>query len=129
MNGVLRGLTWSALLIYLDGIVVFTKGGVERHIVELATILERLSNAGLTLKLKKCVFEAEEMECLGHNLSSDGVRPAERLVRAVQEFSRPTNPTEVRRFVYLAGYYRKFIKSFGSLAAPMTRLLKKDVEC
>ncbi|OWY90511.1 Gag-pol fusion protein [Phytophthora megakarya] len=103
MNGVLYGLTWSTCLVYLDDIVVFAKGGVERHIVDLATVLERLSNAGLTLKIKKCVFAAEEMEYLGHNLSSDGVRPVERLLG-------------------------KFIKGFGSLATPMTRLLKKDVE-
>uniref|UniRef100_H3G5E8 Reverse transcriptase domain-containing protein n=1 Tax=Phytophthora ramorum TaxID=164328 RepID=H3G5E8_PHYRM len=56
MNGVLRGLTWTTCLVYLDDIVVYTRGGIERHIVELATVLERLSVAGLTLTLKKCMF-------------------------------------------------------------------------
>ncbi|KAE9295160.1 hypothetical protein PR003_g24087 [Phytophthora rubi] len=128
MNGVLRGLTWSTCLVYLDDIVVYTRGGIERHVIELATVLERLSVAGLTLKLKKCVFAAASMEYLGHELSSEGVRPVERLVTAVREFPRPRDPTEVKRFVHLAGYYRKFIEAFGSIMAPLTRLLKKSSE-
>ncbi|KAE8973239.1 hypothetical protein PR002_g26257 [Phytophthora rubi] len=128
MNGVLRGLTWSTCLVYLDDIVVYTRGGIERHVVELATVLERLSAAGLTLKLKKCVFAATSMEYLGHELSSEGVRPVERLVTAVREFPRPRDPVEVKRFVHLAGYYRKFIAAFGSIMAPLTRLLKKSSE-
>lgn len=53
MNSVLRGLTWSTCLVYLDDVVIFTRGGIERHILEVATVLERLEAAGLTLKLKK----------------------------------------------------------------------------
>ncbi|KAE9038084.1 hypothetical protein PR001_g8114 [Phytophthora rubi] len=68
------------------------------------------------------------MEYLGHHLSAKGVQPAERLVRSVREFPRPTDATEVKRFVHLAGYYRKFIAAFGSIVEPMTRLLKKDVQ-
>ncbi|OWY91049.1 Gag-pol Polyprotein [Phytophthora megakarya] len=80
MNGVLRELTWSTCLVYLDDIVIFTKGGIERHIVELACVLERLAAAGLSLR--KCVFAAESMEYLGHTLSSKGVQPVDRLIRA-----------------------------------------------
>ncbi|KAE8904474.1 hypothetical protein PF007_g25363 [Phytophthora fragariae] len=126
INGVLRGLTWLTCLVYLDDIVVFTRGGIERHIVELATVLERLSAVGLTLKLKKCMFATKSIEYLGHELSCDGVRPVQRLVTAVAGFSRPTDIVEVKRFVHLACYYRKFTDAFGSIMAPMTRLLKKD---
>lgn len=126
MNGVLRGLTWTTCLVYLDDIVIFTKGDIERHIVELASVLERLAIAGLSLKLKKCMFVTESMEYLGHTLSAQGVQPTERLVNAVKDFPRPGDPTEVKRFVHLAGYYRKFIAGFGSIAEPMTRLLKKS---
>uniref|UniRef100_H3H673 Reverse transcriptase n=1 Tax=Phytophthora ramorum TaxID=164328 RepID=H3H673_PHYRM len=128
MNGVLRGLTWATCLVYLDDIVVFTRGGIERHIVELASVLERLSVADLTLKLKKCVFAAQTMEYLGHELNCDGVRPVERLITAVREFPRPRDPVEVKRFVHLAGYYRKFIEGFGSIMAPLTSLLRKTIE-
>ncbi|POM68334.1 Enzymatic Polyprotein [Phytophthora palmivora] len=126
MNGVLRGLTWTTCLVYLDDVVIFTKGGIERHIIEVASVLARLSSAGLTLKLKKCLFAAESMEYLGHMLDSAGVRPVDRLVEAVAEFPSPTDPTEVKRFDHLAGYYRKFIEAFGSIVAPLTRLLKKN---
>jgi hypothetical protein len=128
MNGVLRGLTWTTCLVYLDDIVVFTRGGLERHLVQLATVLQRLADAGLTLKLKKCVFATRQMEYLGHELSSDGVRPVQRLITAVTEFQRPADPVEVKRFVHLAGYYRKFIEAFRSIVAPMTKLLKKGVD-
>ncbi|GMF57007.1 unnamed protein product [Phytophthora fragariaefolia] len=87
MNHVLRGLTWSTCLVYLDDIVVFTRGGIERHTVELACVLERLSMAGMTLKLKKCNFAMTSMVYLGHELTG-----------------------------------------FGSIMAPMTKLLRKDVE-
>ncbi|KAE9357759.1 hypothetical protein PF008_g3016 [Phytophthora fragariae] len=128
MNGVLRGLTWTTCLVYLDDIVIFTRGGIERHVVEVANVLERLSAAGLTLKLKKCTFATKSMDYLGHELSSDGVRPLQRLISAVREFPRPTDATEVKRFVHLAGYYRRFVEGFGSIAAPMTKLLRKTVE-
>ncbi|GMF53412.1 unnamed protein product [Phytophthora fragariaefolia] len=128
MNGVLRGLTWLTCLVSLDDIVVYTTGSIERHILELATVLELLRVAGLTLKLKRCVVATRTMEYLGHELSSDGVRPVARLVTAVSEFPRPKDVVEVIGFVHLAGYYRTFIEAFGSMMQPMTRLLKKDVE-
>ncbi|KAE9117305.1 hypothetical protein PF010_g4416 [Phytophthora fragariae] len=128
MNGVLRGLTWVTCLVYLDDIVVFTRGGIERHVIELASVLERLSAAGLTLKLEKCVFATTPMEYLGHELSCDGVLPVERLISAVKDLSRPRDPVEVKRFVHLAGYYRKFIEAFGSIMAPVTRLLRKATD-
>eukprot|EP00644_Phytophthora_capsici_P002485 jgi/Phyca11/105645/e_gw1.11.98.1 len=128
MNGVLRGLTWSTCLVYLDDIVIYTKGGIERHVVELACVLERLSRAGLTLKLKKCKFATETMEYLGHELSKDGVRPLDRLVTAVRDFPKPTDAVEVKRFVHLAGYYRKFVPGFGSMMEPLTKLLRKKVK-
>eukprot|EP00644_Phytophthora_capsici_P003131 jgi/Phyca11/102703/e_gw1.7.119.1 len=127
MNNVLRGLTWQTCLVYLDDIVIYTRGGIEQHILELACVLERLSSAGLTLKLKKCVFATEKMEYLGHELSKDGVRPLDRLVNAVREFPKPSNAVEVKRFVHLAGYYRKFVKGFGTMMEPLTKLLRKSV--
>lgn len=128
MNSVLRGLTWMTCLVYLDDIVVFTRGGIERHVVEVACVLERLAAAGLTLKLKKCVFATRRMEYLGHELSSEGVPPLERLVTAVRDFPRPVDAVEAKRFVHLAGYYRRFIAGFGSWMAPVTKLLRKSAE-
>ncbi|OWZ20533.1 Gag/polymerase/env Polyprotein [Phytophthora megakarya] len=117
MNQVLRGLTWSTCLVYLDDIVIFTKGDLQRHIVEVAGVFDRNAR-----------FAVQSMEYLGHELSSEGVRPLSRLVSAVRDFPRPTDTTEVKRFVHLAGYYRRFIEGFGALMAPLTKLLRKTAD-
>ncbi|GMF45695.1 unnamed protein product [Phytophthora fragariaefolia] len=122
------GLTWITCLVYLDDIILYTRGGIERHIVELACVLERLTEAGLTLKLKKCVFATRKTEYLGHALSSDGVRPLERLVSAARQFPQPRDEIEVKRLAHLVGYYRRFIENFGSVMAPMTKLLRKSLD-
>ncbi|OWZ09828.1 LOW QUALITY PROTEIN: hypothetical protein PHMEG_00017409 [Phytophthora megakarya] len=118
MKGVLRGLTWLTCLVYLDDIIISTQGGEARHVVELACVFERLREAGSSLKLKKCTFLTNSMEYLGHHLSDQGVQPAERLVKSVREFPRPADAHEVKRFVHLAGYYRKFIAAFASDKTP-----------
>jgi len=128
MDAVLRGLTWQCCLVYLDDVIIFTKGSVSRHVVELAAVLERLSSAGLSLKAKKCSFGTTRLEYLGHELDADGIRPMESLVRSVREFPVPEDDRAVKRFVHLAGYYRRFIANFGSKAAPMTMLLRKGSE-
>eukprot|EP00644_Phytophthora_capsici_P018198 jgi/Phyca11/114133/e_gw1.25.82.1 len=109
MDAVLRGLTWKSCLVYLDDVIIFTKGSVSRHVVELACVLERLSRAGLSLKAKKCSFAMTRLEYLGHELDGQGIRPLESLVDTVRRFPTPQNPDEVRRFVHLAGYYRRFV--------------------
>ncbi|GMF47160.1 unnamed protein product [Phytophthora fragariaefolia] len=127
MNCVLRGLTWISCLVYLDDIVIFTRGTVARHVVELAAVLERLAQAGLSLKASKCSFATTKMEYLGHDLTPDGIRPTARLVKAVKDFLVPTSDKEVRKFVALAGYYRRFMPDFGKRMAPLTMLLRENV--
>ncbi|GMF32601.1 unnamed protein product [Phytophthora fragariaefolia] len=126
MDAVLRGLTWQTCLVYLDGVIIFTMGDVTRHVVELAAVLERLSKAGLSLKARKCTFTSEKLEYLGHELDAEGVRPMGSLVDSVQRFPEPTDATEGKRFVHMTGFHRRFIPNFGSKAAPMTWLLRKD---
>jgi hypothetical protein len=125
MDAVLRGLTWQCCLVYLDDVISFTKGGVTRHVIELAAVLERLSKAGLSLKAAKRSFGTTRLEYLGHELDADGIRPMASLVRSVREFPVPEDDKAVKRFVHLAGFYRRFIPNFGSKAAPMTMLLRK----
>ncbi|POM77926.1 LOW QUALITY PROTEIN: Hypothetical protein PHPALM_4615 [Phytophthora palmivora] len=122
------GLTWQTCLVYLDDVIVFTKGSVARHVVELAMVLERLSQAGLSLKAKKCTFAAERLEYLGHELDRNGVRPMRSLVQSVENFPEPTDVVAVKRFVHMARYYRRFVPKFASRAAPLTKLLRKGVE-
>lgn len=128
MDAVLRGLIWQSCLVYLDDIIVYSRGGMGRHVVELAAVLQRLKVAGLSLKAKKCTFAARQLEYLGHELSEDGIRPMQSLVDSVARFPVPTDERGVKSFVHLAGFYRRFIANFKSKAAPLTKLLRKNVE-
>ncbi|KAE8889975.1 hypothetical protein PF005_g20423 [Phytophthora fragariae] len=127
MNATLRGLTWQSRLVYLDDVILFSKGGMERHVVELAAVMERLANAGFSLKASKCSFATERLGYLGHELDADGVRPMPSFVHSVQEFPVPTGVTELKRFVHRASYYRRFVPDFARKGAPMTKLLRKGV--
>ncbi|KAG6612288.1 Gag-pol fusion protein [Phytophthora cinnamomi] len=127
MNAMLLGLTWRSCLVYLDVVIVFSRGGVARHVVELAAALERLAKAGLSVKASKCTFAAERLEYLGNELDRDGVRPMSSLVQSVVDFPVPTNTKEIKRFVHMTGYYRRFVPEFASRASPMTKLLRKGV--
>ncbi|KAJ8569559.1 hypothetical protein ON010_g5700 [Phytophthora cinnamomi] len=125
MDCVLRGLTWICCLVYLDDVVISSRGTIARHVVELAVVLERLVEAGLSLKAAKCSFAATRLECLGHDLTTAGIQPTDRLVKAIVDFPWPTDGAQVRRFVALAGYYRRFVPEFGAKLSPLTRLLRK----
>jgi hypothetical protein len=128
MDCVLRGLTWVCCLVYLDDVIVFTKGTVAEHVVELAVVLERLAQAGLSLKAAKCSFAATQMEYLGHDLTQEGIKPTTWLVKSIVDFPVPQDDVQVRRFVALAGYYRRFVPEFGAKMAPLTHLLRKEAE-
>ncbi|POM78809.1 LOW QUALITY PROTEIN: Hypothetical protein PHPALM_3620 [Phytophthora palmivora] len=105
MDAVVRGLSWQCCMVYLDDIIIYRKGTFERHIVELAAVLERLANAGLSLKPEKCSFAKQRLEYLGHELTKSGIRPLQKLINSVRNFPAPLNTDQVRRFVHLAGYY------------------------
>ncbi|KAE8968787.1 hypothetical protein PR001_g27690 [Phytophthora rubi] len=114
-------------LVYLDDVIIFSRSSVAQHVVQLAAVLERLAGAGLSLKASKCSFASEKLNYLGHELDGAGVRPMSSLVESVKNFPTPTDVTEVKRFVHMAGYYRRFVSDFAAKAAPMTKLLRKGV--
>src|SRR5581483_3630745 len=107
MNKAFARIIGKFVVVYLDDLNIFSRNFNE-HLVHLREVFERLRNAGLKLKAKKCHFFKQELAFLGHVVSADGVKPDQDKVRAVQEYPAPRNLRELRQFLGLASYYRKF---------------------
>ena len=126
MAVVLRGLTPMMCLVYLDDIIVFSTT-FEEHVERLRLILSRLREAGLKLKPRKCKLLCEQVRFLGHVVSVKGVSTDPEKIRAIIDWPTPTCVKDVRSFLGMAGYYRRFIREFSTVARPMNKLLEKDV--
>ncbi|GFU94789.1 retrovirus-related Pol polyprotein from transposon 17.6 [Trichonephila clavipes] len=110
-----------------DDIIVFSET-FEDHLIRLRLVLKCLQEAGLKLNSKKCLFAAQEVKILGHLVSSNGVRPDPDKIKAVRNFPTPKNIHDIRSFLGLCSYFRRFIKGFCYLAEPLQSLLKSGVE-
>ena len=123
MQRVLGPLRNNVVLFYLDDVMIPGREWIdlkERFIM----VLEALRKAGLTVRLSKCEFLKQRVTYLGFNISVDGIEPGERKLRAIEDFRRPCNVHEVRRFLGLAGFFRRFVEKFAWRAAPLYELLK-----
>lgn len=112
---------------YLDDVMLPTLS-VTAGIQLLERVLELLQKANLKLNLKKCAFLKKSVTYLGHEISEGTIRPGQAKINSVSEYQRPRNVHEIRQFIGLASYFRKFIRGFAEIALPLTRLTKKDVE-
>ena len=126
MEAVLAGLQWEICLAYLDDVIVFSKT-FQGHLENLRLVFDRMREAGLKMKPKKCKFCLREVACLGHIVSDQGVKTDPAKVADVREWPTPRNQEDVRKFMGLASYYRRFIKNFAQIAAPLNNLLQKQV--
>ena len=106
---------------YLDDIISFGDG-FDLTLERLRRVFQRLIDTGLKLKPRKCAFFCKEVEFLGHIVGSEGVKVQPKKVECVQNWPTPRNQKEVRSFLGLAGYYRRFIKEFAKVARPLTAL-------
>jgi hypothetical protein len=125
MNKVFMKYLDKFVVVFIDDILIYSKTP-EEHEQHLRIVLEELRKNQLYAKFSKCEFWLREVGFLGHVLTQDGIAVDPSKVKAVQEWKQPTNVTEVRSFLGLAGYYRRFIEGFSTIAKPMTQLLKKD---
>lgn len=125
MDRVLAGLQWEICLVYLDDIIVLGKDAKEM-IQRLAQVFERLRQANLKLKPAKCCLFRRQVIYLGHVVSEEGIGTDPQKVEKIREWPQPTSVNEIRQFVGLASYYRRFVRDFATVAKPLHDLLRKN---
>jgi len=113
------------VIIFIDDILVYSKTK-EDHVKHLRVVLQKLREHKLYAKFSKCEFWLTEVSFLGHILSHNGIFVDTSKVKDVVEWVTPTTVKEVRGFLGLAGYYRRFVPDFSKIAKPLTELTKKD---
>ena len=118
MNSTFRDLLDRCVLVFLDDIVVYSST-LEQHLIDVRAALTRLRANNLYAKKSKCDLFMHEIEFLGHHVGRDGLRVMADKVKSVQEWPTPRNASEVRSFLGLAGYYRRFIQGFSRIAVPL----------
>jgi hypothetical protein len=125
MNHVFRPFLRHFVLVFFDDILIYSKTWTY-HITHVDQVLNLLSQHQLFLKQSKCAFGASEVEYLGHLVGKDGVRVDPKKIEAMQYWPHPKTLKSLSGFLGLTGYYRKFVKNYGKIAAPLTALLKKN---
>jgi hypothetical protein len=125
MNKVFMEELDKFVVVFIDDILVYSKS-VEEHEQHLRVVLGKLRAHKLYAKFRKCKFWLEKISFLGQILTAEGVAVDPRKVETVSNWQQPTNVSEIRSFLGLAGYYRRFIEGFSKIARPMTELLKKE---
>ena len=126
MDQVLTGLQGNELFVYMDDIVIYASSLVD-HSQKLKVLLGRLKTSGLSLQPEKCHFLKKEIVYLGHIITQEGVKPDPRKVEAVKNFPIPKGKKNIKQFLGLVGYYRKFILDFAKISKPLTLILKDNV--
>ncbi|XP_056466778.1 uncharacterized protein LOC130405625 [Gadus chalcogrammus] len=127
MDRVLAGMQWETCLVYLDDIIVLGSD-VPQMLQRLGQVFSRLDQAKMKLKPSKCCLFRRQVAYLGHIVSESGVATDPNKVQKVQDWPTPTSIQDVRRFVGLASYYRRFVKDFASIAEPLHALTKKHAQ-
>lgn len=125
MNDIFRPHLRKFILVFFDDISIYSSTW-ESHLQHLQIVFSILSDHQLYVKKEKCCFGATEIQYLGHIISEGDVKMEPSKISAIEDWSKPTSVTALRGFLGLTGYYQKFIKDYGKIAAPLTEMLKKN---
>ncbi|KAL5840989.1 hypothetical protein ACOSQ4_013597 [Xanthoceras sorbifolium] len=125
MNRIFRSYLDQFVIVFIDDILVYS-GSEEEHVEHLKIVLQTLREHHLYAKLSKCQFWLNKVAFIGHVVSAEGVSLDPQKIEAIIKWKQSTNVTEVRSFLGLSGYYRKFIEGFSKIVAPLTKLTRKE---
>ncbi|GJS74602.1 putative reverse transcriptase domain-containing protein [Tanacetum coccineum] len=126
MNRVCKPYLDKFVIVFIDDILIYSKDKKE-HEEHLKAILELLKKEELYAKFSKCEFWIPKVQFLGHVIDSQGIHVDPAKIESIKDWASPKTPTEIRQFLGLAGYYRRFIEGFSKVAKPMTKLTQKKV--
>ncbi|KAL0902756.1 hypothetical protein ABMA27_000562 [Loxostege sticticalis] len=127
MNNILRDLLYDTCIVYLDDILIYSVS-LQDHIKKLKRVFDRLREHNFKVQLDKSEFLRKEVIYLGHTLTQEGLKPNEDKIKAIKKFPIPATQKEIKSFLGLVGYYRKFIPDFAKMTKPMTKCLKKNAK-
>ena len=125
MNRIFQPYLDQFVIVFIDDILIYS-GSKEDHEEHLRVVLQILRENKLYAKFSKCQFWLDSVAFLGHVISAEGVSVDPQKIKAIVNWKPPTNVNEIRNFLGLAGYYRKFVEGFSKLAAPLTKLTRKE---
>ncbi|GJT38015.1 putative reverse transcriptase domain-containing protein [Tanacetum coccineum] len=127
MNRVCKPYLDKFVIVFIDDILIYSKNKKE-HEEHLKIILELLKKEELYAKFSKCEFWIPKVQFLGHVIDSEGIHVDPAKIESIKDWTSPKSPTEIRQFLGLAGYYRRFIEGFSKIAKPMTKLTHKKAK-
>ncbi|XP_071739972.1 uncharacterized mitochondrial protein AtMg00860-like [Rutidosis leptorrhynchoides] len=125
MNRVCKPYLDKFIIVFIDDILIYSKNK-EEHEQHLRLVLQLLEKEQLYAKFSKCGFWLDSVQFLGHVVNSEGIHVDPTKIEAIKNWEVPKNPSQIRQFLGLAGYYRRFIQNFSKIARPLTVLTHKD---
>ena len=125
MTGILKDLSFA--IAYLDNLIIFSKTPQEL-LSHIRKVFKKLRSAKLSMKISKCNFFSKDIQYQGHILSATGIQPLPSKTHAIKHMQPPTTPKQVKAFLGLVRYYRKFIKGFAKIVKPLTMLTRHEVK-
>lgn len=127
IDHIMSGLTYECCLSFIDDLLVYA-GDINDHLNKLEQVLLRVRGANLKLRPEKCSLFCNEVKYLGHKIGEQGISTDDDKIKTIRDWTPPKCVKEVRSFLGLASYYRKYVNSFSTIAAPINNLLRKDVK-